>query len=100
MGAGAIAREASECRNVELPYEIQEKHGKDIRDYFADGKSFNDLIALADAVSPMSASEILANEAVDDPHTAGPALHRTALHRSRNGTSDDRILAWRVSRVA
>ncbi len=91
--AGAIAREASECRNVELPYEIQEKHGKDIRDYFADGKSFNDLIALADAVSPMSASEILANEAVDDPHRL--ARHYIERHCTDHATGLRTIVFWR-----
>lgn len=65
---GAIARESSECRNVELPYEIEEKHGKDVRDYLSDGHSIDDLMALADKAAPVAKGEIIVNEAVDDPH--------------------------------
>ena len=40
-------------RNVLLPYEIEEKHGKDLRDFFNEGSSYADLLKLADHSLPV-----------------------------------------------
>jgi hypothetical protein len=45
--ASALAGVAAEVRNVQLPYELAEKHGKDVRDFFADGHGLDDLLRLA-----------------------------------------------------
>ena len=45
--AEEIAGKASECRNVRLPYPVAETHGKDFRDWMAEGGTFDKLRALA-----------------------------------------------------
>ncbi len=73
----AIARKAKIVHNVRLPYEVQPKHGKDLRDYFGDGHTFLDLIELAKKSTPTDAKEPEAFEADDDPHRlAGVFLKR------------------------
>ncbi len=44
----ALTTTATEVRNVCLPYPVAETHGKDLRDFANDGKTFQDLQALAD----------------------------------------------------
>lgn len=65
--AGAIARE-TECRNVVLPYPVAEKHGKDLRDFLNDGRSYSDLVRLFDQAANVSATPITSHEGPDDPH--------------------------------
>lgn len=68
--AAMIATKASDCRHARLPYEIVSDHGKDIRDFLNEGKSFVDLEALAvaaDKATPNDSSP-RAIEAADDPH--------------------------------
>lgn len=43
----ALAGIARTVRNVQLPYSIEESHGKDLRDFFKDGNQFDDLQRLA-----------------------------------------------------
>ncbi len=43
----AIALVASECRNVQLPYEVAEKHGKDARDFINEGGTYQQLLEMA-----------------------------------------------------
>lgn len=47
--ARAIADVAVECRHVVLPYEIDPNHGKDVRDFFNEGHTYAELLALAEA---------------------------------------------------
>lgn len=46
----AAAAIAAECRNVVLPYPIEKKHGKDVRDWLAEGHSYEELLTLAETV--------------------------------------------------
>lgn len=69
--APVLARHATECRNVQLPYEIAETHGQDLRDWLSEGHTFADFLQLAEtaeviAAAPDDKPEV--NEAVDDPH--------------------------------
>jgi hypothetical protein len=61
----AIVEVAAECRNVQLPYEIAPKHGKDLRDYLTEGLTYQDLLALAEA------AEIIPRPAETIHQTAG-----------------------------
>lgn len=45
--ANQLSKKCKDVRIVPLPYEIAESRGKDLRDYFVDGHSLDDLIALA-----------------------------------------------------
>src|ERR1019366_4167548 len=47
----ALAGKASEVRNVQLPYEVVESHGKDLRDYFKDGNTLGDWLDLVEKVT-------------------------------------------------
>jgi len=58
----AVIRSAAKVRNVQLPYEIGENHGKDLRDYILEGRTFDDLCDLAERQAPI------------DPGTAADAL--------------------------
>jgi hypothetical protein len=74
-----------ETRQVRLPYEIQPTHGKDVRDYFNEGQTFADLLALAEAVQPVEAAAVAQGpriiEADDDPHRlAGVFLDQRGRH--------------------
>ena len=40
-------------RNVELPYDVSPDHGKDLRDWIAEGHTYADLLALADQAAPV-----------------------------------------------
>lgn len=51
--ATAIATVASVCRFVRLPYEVAEKHGKDLRDWLNEGHSYADLLYLATSAEPV-----------------------------------------------
>ena len=44
----AIAQEASEVRNVQLPYQIKEKEGEDLRDWINEGHTYDDLLRLVE----------------------------------------------------
>ena len=66
--APAIAREAADCRNVTLPFEIEAKHGKDVRDYFTSGNTFADLLTLAEGSQAIAAGSLVSNESAEDPH--------------------------------
>ena len=64
--------ESSTVKNILLPYSIEPTHGKDLRDWIADGHSLGDLNDLAELASQVEPS-IDANggdvwEADDDPH--------------------------------
>lgn len=47
--SNAIAGVAKECRNVQLPYAIEEKHGKDLRDWLNEGHTYAELLEMARA---------------------------------------------------
>lgn len=82
-----------DVRQVRLPYEIQPTHGKDVRDYFNDGHTFFDLLALADEATPVSAATTpyvpRLIEADDDPHRLA------RLFLERNGGHEDGF-TWRA----
>jgi len=45
----AIEQHAAECRNVQLPFDIVENHGPDVRDWIQQGGTYEQLLELADA---------------------------------------------------
>lgn len=66
----SIACQASECRNVVLPYPISENHGKDLRDYTG-SNTWSTLETLAKSFPPIDnpqSPKISALEHDDDPH--------------------------------
>ena len=83
--ASVIATVAKEVRNVVLPFEIEEAHGKDLRNWIAEqlanpnttpAEVYSQLLALADEATIIEPAEIakpvtldsLEAEWIDDPH--------------------------------
>lgn len=46
--AAEVARHGVDCGLVRLPYEVAETHGKDLRDWFNEGNTYDDLLKLAE----------------------------------------------------
>lgn len=82
--AGSIARVAGEARNVVLPFPIVEKKGKDLRDYFCEGKSYGQLVALYEMAPVTEATPITSLEGPDDPHRLA-RLFLQSVHGTRQG---------------
>lgn len=49
-------------RNVELPYEVSADHGKDLRDWLAEGHTYADLLTLADQAAAVVVQKTEAGE--------------------------------------
>lgn len=65
----ALATAAKEVRNVQLPFEIAENHGKDLRDFFSEGGTWAELIALAEdaeVVEPPEDEDFLEKQTIAD----------------------------------
>jgi len=95
LWASAFAAHAAEVRHVRLPYPVMPDHGKDLRDWLAEGHGWDDFLALAAAapiVPPSSqpTSEALP-EAVDDPHR----LARMNLERYASSQQGRTLRFWR-----
>lgn len=60
LWASEIARYAAESRNVKLPFEIVEKHGKDLRDWKNEGGTFEQLFGMALAAPIVAPPEVSA----------------------------------------
>lgn len=89
--AEEIARYATDCRNVRLPYPVAETHGKDFRDWLQEGGTFELLRKLPDegeSISVHSTAESVA-EKPDDYWR----LARVNIERMRSAGTD--ILFWR-----
>ncbi len=113
-----IATIAAETRWAKLPYPVESKHGKDLRDYFVDGHSYDDLLDIADQAEPITVTELAkqptanrldnsqptsdnsqrhveatpgAIEAEDDPHR----LARINLERYATRTDGRTLAYWR-----
>lgn len=79
---------ASEVRNVVLPWPIEPKHGADVRDYLtgmplpggeapeSPKRPYSDLLALADAATPIEAAAGDGGPAVDSPAATDEKLDR------------------------
>lgn len=78
--ANVVVRRAEECRNVKLPYPVEESHGKDIRDFFIEGHTWSELAALAADSSPVSPTSLAPSEADDDPHRLARLFADRFLH--------------------
>jgi hypothetical protein len=50
----ALVGKVAEVKDVVLPFEIEPKHGKDVRDYFNDGHTYAELLQIAAAAAPAS----------------------------------------------
>lgn len=60
--AASVASIADEVRIVKLPFEIDETHGRDVRDYFAEGGKFEYLLKLASDSAVIEKTEQKAEE--------------------------------------
>jgi hypothetical protein len=95
--AAAFAGHATEARQVRLPYEVTETHGKDLRDWLAEGHGWADLLELAagaPVVQPMAAEstqDAATPESVDDPHR----LARLNLNRYASDNQGRTLRYWR-----
>lgn len=88
--AEGLARVAGEVRNVELPYPVAETSGKDVRDWLVEGGDYAGLRTLADQAKVVTATKIVANEAVDDPHR----LARLNLDQYADRTGGRTLKFW------
>ena len=61
-----LAEAGATARNVQLPYTIEEKHGKDLRDWINEGKTYQDLIDLATHIETVSKAAEASQEITDD----------------------------------
>lgn len=60
---------AREVRNVVLPYEISENHGKDLKDYFQEGKTAEDFFQMVSATPKVEMKQTTIQEMnADNPH--------------------------------
>lgn len=90
-----IAAHASDCRHVRLPYAIAEDHGKDLRDWLAEGNGYAELVTLAGnttpAPLPVGATGPAPIEAEDDPHR----LARLFLAQRHSHADGPTLRMWR-----
>ena len=49
-------------RHVQLPYEVAKNHGKDLRDWIAEGRTYADLLTLADQTTPLEVARTASGE--------------------------------------
>ena len=49
-------------RHVQLPYEVAKHHGKDLRDWIAEGRTYADLLTLADQTTPLEVARTASGE--------------------------------------
>jgi len=95
---------AHECRNVILPFPIAKDHGKDLRDWLAEGHTYQELLELAGVVVPLpkpdpsspesqqpTEQDTASLQAVDDPHR----LARVNLERYATITAGRTLRFWR-----
>lgn len=86
-----LGRYAATVRNVQLPYAVQEKHGKDVRDWIAEfgradglaaGEGYNALLAMVEATKP--------TEKKSDASTSGDRNGEGNGHgKGSNGSNGD-----------
>lgn len=53
----SLTQAGARARNIEMPFTVSEKHGQDLRDYFNDGKTYQDLLNLAEQTKPLEKAE-------------------------------------------
>lgn len=63
-----LASIAASAVNAVLPCEIEESHGKDLRDFLCDSGTWESVEALASAATPSAAIDEQPDEQPDDPH--------------------------------
>lgn len=63
--AAVLATTAKSCVNVQLPYKLEKDHGKDLRDWLAEGHSYDDLLELAGGFKPAEPNEEAAKQPSD-----------------------------------
>lgn len=93
--APRLARVAASVRNVRLPFTIEHTHGKDLRDYFLEGNTFENLVDLSKSGDQFTDAEAkqaedYVEEEIDDPQR----LARINL-RHYEETHGGRLVFWR-----
>lgn len=77
--AGWLSTIAAETRRVKLPYPTEAKHGKDLRDYFADGHIYANLLELVDQAEPVQAVDgATQKQANSGKHNATTSQNKTS----------------------
>jgi P4 family phage/plasmid primase-like protien len=71
------AAEGKQVRNVQLPYDVQEKDGKDSRDFWIEGNTWGDLLNLADKTEPI----VVVRNASCENNPAGYPLQEIILKK-------------------
>lgn len=88
----ALVKRSPDVRQVRLPYEVAENHGRDLRDWILEGHGYADLLELAGEVESAAVAEPIANAEViehDDEQKEILPLHMNAvLARIRERTED------------
>lgn len=79
--------EGKTVRNVVLPYDIEGKKGKDIRDWLTEGNSYADLLNLADQAEPIVVAR-KANDEVDEGQVEHTGLPEVELPKGEQTISD------------
>ena len=88
--AGGNRRQGERVSECQLPYPVAETHGKDFRDWLADGGTFDKLRALAADAEVVAGLKDTANEAIDDPYR----LARMNLEKYAARTGGRTIRYW------
>lgn len=93
--APILAKVANSVRNVRLPFPIEHTHGKDLRDYFLEDHSFEDLVDLSKSGELFESkaakqAEDYIEEEIDDPQR----LARINL-RQYEDNHGGRLVFWR-----
>jgi hypothetical protein len=53
----ALVGVASSVRNLQLPFDLEETHGKDLRDWIAEGHTYDDLVAMSESTPAVTKEE-------------------------------------------
>ncbi|HEY1603518.1 MAG TPA: hypothetical protein VGG64_28215 [Pirellulales bacterium] len=96
IAASQLVTAAKEVRCPVLPYEIQAKHGKDLRDWFSEGRTIAELLTIIKATLPFAQREILAPslDEVDQTKAREKAIAqvRTFSNAVAVGSGEDEIV--------
>ncbi len=91
LWCGLLAHQ-SEVRNVQLPYEVEPKNGKDLRDWINEGGTWEQFLQLLEAGKEAEPIKVRPKRRHDDPHRLAE------LHLKKNwGEEGLAIRYWRDS---
>jgi len=89
--ASALRKYAAEVRIVHLPYEVTEKHGKDVSDFFLDGNTSKEFKAL------VRQAKVLSSAATTETDEARPELVGVSVLDSFDARNAGRPMTMQVT---